>query len=309
MPNCYLLTGIVPPTFRQDIKHDILPTGYSPKAIKLAKTGISVKSVALVPRERIPQKTEIPSEPRYAFWFKDREIDDIKAQKFADSVAGALALVKEIVSPDGLMAIPISTTIVGEQEIIKLKDIPGLGGLGSEKHFASMEGIGIPEEDLKYLWKIVPAIFNSEILLNATHYFMTSIGEVWIADDDVFEFMHNLNRDKPSTIAERTRLESAYQNAYKAIEANIGEPPKDRRKLINTMRESGLNPDEIVGWNMYGLNTKESMVDKIVNMQQFRDRKVAHGKTSYLRDIGYFELKDIQGLASYVIQQKIRIMI
>jgi hypothetical protein len=48
----------------------------------------------------------------------------------------------------------------------------------------------------------------------------------------------------PSILPE---AETAFQNAYKAIEALVGDPPKDDRKLADKLRRLGIDPQEQVG--------------------------------------------------------------
>jgi len=137
--------------------------------------------------------------------------------------------------------------------------------------------------------------------MDAANFYRESIAQAWVADDDVFEFMCD-NSDIPPSQTQRARIETAYQSAFKAIEAIIGEPPKDERKLRLKLREAGINPDEEVGYELYGMEPgKETIIKKLADMQRARDKKTAHGKTITPRTIGYCELKDKQALARYVI--------
>ena len=137
--------------------------------------------------------------------------------------------------------------------------------------------------------------------MNAAHFYKESIGGVWVADDDVFNIMGD-NSNIPQSQREKARVETAYQNAFKAIEAIIGEPPKDKGKLRMRLIEAGINPDENVGYNLYGMKPgKETILKKLVDMHETRDKKAAHGKTKIPRAIGYCELKDKQALACYIV--------
>ena len=68
----------------------------------------------------------------------------------------------------------------------------------------------------------------------------------------------------------------------------------------------GINPDEKVGYDLYEMKPgKETVIKKLLDMHQARDKKAAHGKTNELRNIGYCELKDKQALARYLIASHI----
>ena len=108
--------------------------------------------------------------------------------------------------------------------------------------------------------------------------------------------------DLPVSQVERARVETAYQNAFKAVEAVVGEPSKDRRKLRLRLTTRGINPDEMVGYNVYGTKpAKDTILTKLIDMHQTRDKKAAHGKSNVPRTIGYCELRDKQELARYLI--------
>jgi hypothetical protein len=135
--------------------------------------------------------------------------------------------------------------------------------------------------------------------MEATHFYRESICLVWIADDDVFEIMCD-SSDVPTSLSETVRLQTAYLNAYKAVEAVIGEPPKDKRRLRARLAQVGIDPDEKVGFKLYGMTPGiETVLDKLLTMQKMRDKVAAHGKTHARFPITYCELKDKQGFARH----------
>jgi hypothetical protein len=128
--------------------------------------------------------------------------------------------------------------------------------------------------------------------------------QAWVADDDIFDIMQH-NSDVPLSHTDRARIETAYQSAFKAIEAVIGEPPKDERGLRMRIAEVGIDPDETVGhsfYERYGARPgKEKLIKKLREMHHTRDKRAAHGRTRLPRIIGYCELKDKQALAQYIL--------
>lgn len=240
-------------------------------------------------------------ESRFLFYIKNGIKDDNFAQKFADAVMCSLAVVYDLNTEEIPSAICIPENIIKKSRLIRLKDIMGSNAIGSEIYFSLMQSITVPSQVLDYVWRIVPAIVDSKSVMDATNFYRESITQAWVADDDVFEFMCD-NSDTPPSQTQRARIETAYQNAFKAIEAIIGEPPKDEEKIRMKLRSAGVNPDEEVGYNLYGMKPgKEPLLKKLIDMQETRDKMAAHGKTNIPRTIGYCELKDKQALARYVI--------
>jgi len=292
----YLLTGLgYPIKFAySDTEHALAE---SVEDIDLPKIEVKIKRVFLT------EKAEY--EHRFLFYIKNGIKDDNFAQKFADAVMCSLAVVYDVTMEEIPSAICIPENIIKKSRLIRLKDVIGSNAIGSEIYFSLTQSITVPSQVLDYVWRIVPAIVDSKPVMDATNFYRESIAQVWVADDDVFEFMCD-NSDIPHSQTQRAHIETAYQNAFKAIEAIIGEPPKDEEKIRMKLRSAGINPDEEVGYNLYGMKPgKEPLLKKLMDMQKVRDKKAAHGKTSTPRTIGYGELKDKQALARYVILSRI----
>lgn len=297
----YLLTGLGYPT--KFVYPDTeLALAESIEEINLQKIGVRLKRVFLTEKDRVGKVHEqYEYEDRFLFYIKNGVKDDNFAQKFADAVMCSLALVYHVAMEEIPTAICIPENIIKKGRLIRLKDVIGSDGMGSELYFRLTQSISVPSEVLDKVWRIVPVIVESKSVMDATNFYRESIMQVWVVDDDVFDIMWQ-NSDIPSSQAERARIETAYQNAFKAIEAIIGEPPKDKRKLRIKLSQAGINPDEKVGYELYGMKPgKETLLKKVVDMQQNRDKKVAHGKTTTPRIIGYCELKDKQALARYIL--------
>jgi len=98
---------------------------------------------------------------------------------------------------------------------------------------------------------------------------------------------------------DQVRFESALQNAYKSIEAIIGDPPKNDNKFFSKLRAIGLNPHEEVGYD-----EKTELHQVIREMNFARDKKAAHGNTKQ-RTIFVKELMNYQECAAFVIIEAI----
>jgi len=287
----YLLKGLTP------------STAGSIEEIHLEKIRVKLRRIFLTEKDR-PRKVNKRYEyggDSFVFYIDDGIKDDKFAQSFADAVACSLALVYDIAIDEMFTAISIPEDIITKDDFIRIKDIMGSEGVGSETRFKLMQSIGIPSEILNYVWRVVPAILESNPLTDATNFYRESIIRVWVADDDVFEVMCD-DCDVPTSQAERARLETAYHNAFKAIESIIGEPSKDKRKVRNKLYGIGVNPNEKIGRELYGMKPrKETLFKKLKDMHETRDKQAAHAKTNAQRIIGYCELKDKQALARHIL--------
>ena len=272
--------------------------------INLEEVGIRLKRVFLTREHRIRKidiRLRYGGQDRFLFYIKDGIKDDDLAQDFSDAVMCSLALVYNVAMEDHPAAIVAPENVIRKGKIIKIEDVVGAGGIGNALYFRVTTGVGVPREVLDAVWRVVPVVMKNKSLMEGVHFYRESILQVYVVDDDVFEIMFN-NSDIPASRAERVHIETAYQNAYKAIEAIIGEPPKDERKLRTKLLQAGINPDEKVGYELYGMTPgKEALIEKLKNMQQTRDKKVAHGKTSAPRIIGCCEIKDKQALARHIL--------
>jgi hypothetical protein len=98
----------------------------------------------------------------------------------------------------------------------------------------------------------------------------------------------------PSILPE---AETAFQNAYKAIEALVGDPPKDDRKLTDKLKRLGINPQEEVG-----LRQKKTLQEHVRQLNLIRDKRVAHGKTRSSQ-LQILEVIESQQAAGFIIEQ------
>ncbi len=78
-------------------------------------------------------------------------------------------------------------------------------------------------------------------------------------------------------------------------------------KLKSKLELAGINPAEIGGYRLYDMEPgKDKLINKVLDMQGNRDKKVAHGRTPK-RGIGYCELKDKQALSRHIILSHIEL--
>jgi len=293
----YLLTGLLYPTDTDYINTQGFPETLSD--INLESIGVVVKKVSVIENNRFKTGYQGGDE-RFAFSINNGEIDDNLAQRLADAVMVSLAVVNDIGLEEAPMAIKFPQNKINEDGKLKIKDMQGDEGFGIEQYFRLNRAVGVPSEVLSRVWQIVPAVVNNQSFMDAASFYRESIMNIWIPDDTISELM--VDGDIPISNVEKANVETAYHNAFKSIEAIIGEPPSDRRKLGMKLVKQGINPDEMLGYELYYMKPgKEKLLEKLLDMQKTRDKKAAHGKTTHPREIGLCELKDKQALARHII--------
>jgi hypothetical protein len=95
-----------------------------------------------------------------------------------------------------------------------------------------------------------------------------------------------------------SKAESAFLNAFKTIEAIVGEPSKNRtrQKLTQKLQAKGINLDENVGYKH-----KSNVIDKVLEYHPLRDQIAAHGIGKIKRELKLSEIIELQSLARYLL--------
>jgi hypothetical protein len=105
-----------------------------------------------------------------------------------------------------------------------------------------------------------------------------------------------IDKDRESAnVLEQNNWENSAQNAFKAIEALIGDPPKDDERFFKKLRSLGLDPDSTVGYK-----EKKPLFEAIRQLGVLRDKKAAHGSTPNRR-IKLGEMLDCQACREKVV--------
>ncbi len=129
-------------------------------------------------------------------------------------------------------------------------------------------------------------------------YYKLSTAEYAFLGDDIRWAMSDEGHEPPSSSYERAKVEQAFHNTFKAIEALVdGEPPANDRKFRDRLVNVGVDPDEMVG---YRPTPKEPLFDVLKRIRETRDARAAHaGRTSApKRGISYYELMEAQAGAA-----------
>jgi hypothetical protein len=147
--------------------------------------------------------------------------------------------------------------------------------------------------DHETAWRIASVTFGNEQLFNATRFLQRSYENFFVFPGGVSEVVSA--PCSPSSGSGQNNFEDALHNAFKAIEAVIGDPPKDDRRFSEKLAAIGIDPQEPVGYQ-----DKIPIADMVRRMNTARDKRSAHGSTRN-RGISSAELLDFQACAGEIV--------
>jgi len=244
---------------------------------------------------------------RYTFRFLRYRRDDSTALKIAESFISAFSLVHGPAiepNPDGIV-FRYPNHLIDHEGTISFDDLleleksrprqqrtcayPG-SSLGS--------GLSTVLSDFEQAWRITPVIFENEHIFQASRFFRASRDLFYVHNGALNEVLKSPELTAKSGF-EQIRFENALQNAYKSIEALLGDLPKNNIRFFSKLREIGLNPYEEVGYD-----TTNHLHIVIREMNKARDKKAAHGSTKD-RTIFVKELMNYQECAAFVLCEAI----
>ena len=89
---------------------------------------------------------------------------------------------------------------------------------------AALAGVQIPSETSNTIWRLLPSTRDARIL-NALTFYRTSLQRVWFSPGDLYDLARwEEEGTAPASAVDHATYDSAFQDAYKAIEAMIGDP-------------------------------------------------------------------------------------
>lgn len=122
-------------------------------------------------------------------------------------------------------------------------------------------------------WKASRVFFHSHRHREAGRFLKASQDAFYVWPGQIDEVL-----SEPSLAAttgqEQTCLEDALINAFKVIEALLGDPPRDDRKFFTKLQSIGIDPNESVGYH-----SSRALHEVIREVGRARDHKSAHGST------------------------------
>ncbi len=245
---------------------------------------------------------------RYLFRFPRYRRDDKQAIRIAESVLYAMSLVsgpifnmfmgtRETASvvfriPAGLAR---DTDSIPIDKLVQVEEARAFGDRSLDFPAGTLSTVtSTHHSDIDAAWKIAPIIFQDEALYRAVRFLKTSQDDFYVWPGQTAGVIDNPDLSA-ETGFEQSLLENALQNAFKAVEAVLGDPPKDDRKFFSKISSIGLDPNDEVSY------TSKLPLHKVIrDMNDARDRKAAHGSTTN-RTITVGEMMEYQACARLIV--------
>jgi hypothetical protein len=142
-------------------------------------------------------------------------------------------------------------------------------------------------------WRIAAITYRNDKLFNAARFLQRSYENFYVWPGGIRETMWD--DAAPVSGAGQNNFEDALHSAFKAIEAVIGDPPKDDRRFFSKLMQIGMDPMEEAGYL-----EKIPIHCMIRRMNDARDKRSAHGSTT-TRKISASELLDFQACAQVIV--------
>jgi len=248
-----------------------------------------------------------PSKHRIVFWFNDQRRDNENATLIAE---GILLLVEVFGGPafdlrDSHVAYPFIVPKDMHMSNLDMSDdaysVKSLFDDSMSMLTECMMGTGVYLGDryVSVALKTLPILLQDKQVALAASFLSVAQHDFYVCRGRHKESIDEGDW-KPSRLSEMAYWESAFQNAYKAVEALIGDPPKCNDKFKAKLLAEGLDPDELGGYT-----EKRRLADVIRNMNDIRDKRAAHGATR-TRGITLCEMIEYQQCARYVVQHAIQ---
>lgn len=266
------------------------------------RTDILTRAIYLTDVKRITKSKKFNyRDGRYIFWFKNNLRNDEKAQWIVDALIATLEFIYQFsvtrvdYTPTAFW-LPQSSLY---QKIIfkKQKFAKSNPTLVFRLGYSAI----LPKYIIDKAWEILHVTLNQPFF-DAIHFYQASIREFCFLGDSIGTVLNDPIA-QPVSRLDLVRAENAVLNAFKAIEAIIGDPPKNDAKLRKKLIQVGVDPDALAGFSQY--EELKSMSEKIRQYSYLRDKKAAHGRSRVNRRITYFEIMDIQTFAQAFIQNAI----
>jgi len=244
---------------------------------------------------------------RYMFRFPWYKRDDNLANRIAESViyAANITCYPFGDSHEPALVLPIPAEMTKDPSRLALGDIIEVERLRPPQ-LQTVEypdiSIGsvtlLPDTCATAAWKAAPVLFKREEFHKAARFLKGSQDNFYVWPGQYLEALCD-DQAAPQSGWEQTRLEDALLSAFKSVEALLGAPPSDDRRLISKIQALGINPEE-----PFGHPHRVPLYAFIELMGRARDTRSAHGSTPHgpilVRDLFLF-----QDCARYLLTESI----
>lgn len=247
--------------------------------------------------------------PRYAFHWSNGERRDEASVRLAEALACGLALARApLPDPLGPLVLWLPATLVSRGRDVTLQELVecerSKRGSDAECRLSLSEIGNVRWYDhlvLEDAWWIAVTAFRFPALFDATRFLSRSFQNFYVQPCDIDEVLSDTKR-QPLTGTSPATFEDALQNAFKAIEAVLGDPPQKERRFLAKLAAHGIDGEQLVGHQ-----DREPIRTMIHRMNEARDKRAAHGSTPN-RGLTVGELLDFQDCAEFVVRSELERM-
>lgn len=232
---------------------------------------------------RVPTVARHTPNQRYVFRFPNHRAHDTAAINIGESVLYGFAIsfgpFGDPLSPEPVYPFPASLLKRGKpldlRALIAFEEAKPRGLRTLDFPAPALKSVSfIPDDVVAAAWKASRVLFRNPRYRQAARFLKASQDAFFVWPGQIDEILSNTSLE-PRHGAEQTAAEDALINAFKVIEALIGDPPRDDRKLKMKLRAIGVDPDEPMGYH-----AARPLYHFIRDMNLARDRKSAHGSTA-----------------------------
>lgn len=243
------------------------------------------------------KKWGVGNDGRYAVFQKRR--DESQALRISE---GLLALIsylefgvfedlRPVYVPDSMLKkgrILLSDVVRYNRRRFFLDEIEGEMGLGG--------GIVIHKGDRDRAFSYLPIVLKNSQIFDALVFYALSTKEFFFFGEHLREILSNPKRESKSRY-EQLRMEHSFLNAYKAVEAIVGDPGRHAdERFKKRLIKAGVDVAERVGFG-----SRIPIDEEMIRLQGIRDSRAGHGWKFTSIPLAYFDLINVQALAKYVI--------
>jgi hypothetical protein len=190
----------------------------------------------------------------HSITFRAHAADDQLAQRMADAVFAGLAIHEHPLRSEPPSVLRFPSRLVGKRRACSRDVLVAWYAVTSGSHILDVmhtqERIGattwVSPEIVAEVWRVLPALLTIG-LFEGSQFLCASLTDFSFPGDVATEYLGEPGR-KPASFFEQVRVEGAVMNAFKAIEAVIGDPPKNEAKLHHKLAIIGVDPQEQVGY-------------------------------------------------------------
>jgi hypothetical protein len=244
----------------------------------------------------------------FAFKVRGGEADDSFAQRFADGVLGTLALVYDFALDEAPLALRVPASLLRSRNLTTKKllfrqAVPdGRDPIHEMTLWTKFNHAAyLPADILTKVWEVMPITTRSPFF-EALHFYGESL-RAFCFHGEIAEVL-SATLARPLSRQDEVRAERAVENAFKAVEALIGEPSKRDDRLRQKLEDAGVDSDELIGWQWFSQGPpREPLLTKVKALHRARDKRAAHAKTPQRSPFTYYEIMDCQGCAQAVLMR------